>query len=77
MLISATFASVTTASKKAISEVILKQLNAKLQWVLCIYYPVQFNQQFVKVFFDFGSKINTMQPSFVKKTWSPRLINKY
>lgn len=60
----ATFVSIIEAGKKANSKV---QEESELQWVPCIYHPVQFGKFFVKVLINSDSKVNAIQLSFTKK----------
>lgn len=54
----------TEASKEANSKA---PKRSKLQRVLCIHYPIQFNRFFIKTLIDSDSKINAMQLSFTRK----------
>lgn len=54
----------TKTSNEANSEV---SEESELQRVLCIYYPAQFGEFFIKGLIDSSSKVNVMQPSFPRK----------
>lgn len=55
---------IIVASRKANSKVLDKR---RLQQVLFIYYPAEFNEFSIKALIDLGKKVNIMQPSFAIK----------
>lgn len=67
MSVLAISASITLANMEANPKVILDNFIIKHQQVLCIYYLVWFSQYSIETFIDSGSKVNVMQPSFIRK----------
>lgn len=55
---------IIVASIKTNLGVILRRLAIALPQVLCIQYLALFDQFSIEIFINFGSKVNTMQPSF-------------
>ena len=71
VLVLATFASVTSASKEAqITQVTHKEKEVILNWVLYIYYPVQFRKnkgETIQALIDSGSEVIAMTPTYAKQ----------
>ena len=77
VLVLPTSASITGASKEAqVTQVTPEKKEVILDWVLCIYYPVQFRKnkrRTIRALIDSGSEVNTMTLAYTKKlsfwTW--------
>ena len=69
MTILAIFTPVTVARKKAVEDG--ENSRSNLVRVPCIRYPIHFGKKSVLAFFDLGSKVNAIHPTFAKKLGFP------